>query len=114
MSKFSGPKFKISNYFDLDDDENAIANGLYNNGPILFSMACPSALQHYTGGVFSMDVDTCFDDKIGYHSPVIVGYSADYWIVKNSWGTNGGENGYLRLKRGINECDMTARAIALQ
>jgi KDEL-tailed cysteine endopeptidase len=109
----SGPKFKISNYFYLDD-ENAIANGLYNNGPIVFSIICPSALQHYTGGIFSMDTATCTADKIGYHSPVIVGYSSDYWIVKNSWGTNWGENGYLRLKRGINACDMTSEAIALK
>uniref|UniRef100_A0A914P9Y4 Uncharacterized protein n=1 Tax=Panagrolaimus davidi TaxID=227884 RepID=A0A914P9Y4_9BILA len=109
----SGPQFKISNYIYLTD-ENAIANALYNNGPILFLIVCPSALQHYTGGVFSMDEEICMADKIGYHSPVIVGYSSDYWIVKNSWGTYWGENGYLRLKRGINACDMTSEAFALQ
>ena len=33
------------------------------------------------------------------HAVLLVGYTADAWIIKNSWGTNSGDNGYVYVTR---------------
>ena len=52
------------------------------------------------------------------HAIVIVGYGEDtetnmkYWIVRNSWGTTWGENGYIRIERSESEDDVGICGIA--
>ena len=42
------------------------------------------------------------------HAVLAVGYDSSapepYWIVKNSWGTDWGDNGYFKIKMGVNMC----------
>lgn len=51
------------------------------------------------------------------HAVLLVGYGVDnqteekYWIVKNSWGENWGENGYFRIRRGTDECGIESLAV---
>lgn len=82
-------------------------------------------MMHYTSGVF--DVPDCKATMLGWHALAIVGYTPDYWIVKNSWvspllipslkiansnfqGEKWGEEGYIRFKRGKSLCDLDGGA----
>ena len=70
--------------------------------PVAVSVdATQPAFQHYKSGVF--DDATCgADPKKLNHAPTAVGYTADAIIVKNSWSSSWGEQGFIRMKRGIN------------
>ncbi len=55
----------------------------------------------FRGGIFE---DPHCSTKQLTHAVLVVGYSADaqgnaYWIVKNSWGTDWGQDGYAWIAR---------------
>jgi len=51
----------------------------------------------YSSGIFS-NCNTNLN-----HGVLLAGYTSSYWLVKNSWGGNWGESGYIRLAPG-NTC----------
>ena len=39
-----------------------------------------------------------------------VGYTPEYWIVKNSMGTDWGDKGYAYIERDVNACGLNTYA----
>ena len=52
--------------------------------------------QHYKRGLF--DDDNCYTGELD-HGVLLVGYNEEKLIVKNSWGSKWGEDGYINLAR---------------
>ena len=90
----------IKGYKKLAHSEDEMAVFVGKNGPLSIALDA-SSFQTYTGGILS----NC-DGKTLDHAVLIVGYAPGYWIVKNSWGANWGESGYIRIARGSNQCGL--------
>ena len=73
-----------------------------------------SLLENYkSGSIIKYNTSDC-QNKDPDHAVTIMGYNKDengnlYWIVRNSYGTNFGENGYFRILAGSNICNIEAK-----
>jgi len=95
-------KAQVTGYTDIQKTEDDLKDAVANNGPISVAIDATN-FQLYKSGIF-------VDDRCAKNSPdhavLAVGYSSDngqdFWIVKNSWGTSWGEQGYIRMRRNYN------------
>jgi len=89
------PDFHYSGYKAIKDEANLLL--AVAMGPVS-AYVDAEAWQTYSGGVFT---EKCTGDLD--HAVLVVGYGTqsgvDYWIIKNSWGSSWGEQGYIRLAR---------------
>jgi cathepsin L len=76
-------------------------------GPVCIAIdASHSSFQLYSSGIY--DESSCSSTSLD-HGVGCVGFGStggvSYWIVRNSWGTSWGENGYVRMvKDKSNQC----------
>jgi len=94
-------------------DEESLKNAVASVGPIAVAIQANQNLQLYRGGIF-------YDPNCGLtmnHAVLAVGYgrdasrNLDYWIVKNSWSSRWGEQGYFRMARNYgNMCSIATQA----
>jgi C1A family cysteine protease len=98
----------ISSYTDVQSstDETQLVSAIVGQPISVAIEADQQVFQMYSGGV--LDDDSCGTQLD--HGVLAVGYGTDsdsgkdYYIVKNSWGANWGENGYVRIVRMKNMC----------
>ncbi|EDQ90321.1 uncharacterized protein MONBRDRAFT_1982, partial [Monosiga brevicollis MX1] len=87
----------ISSYSDVPKNNEDQLAAAVAKGPVSVAIeADQSGFQLYKSGVFDGNCGTNLD-----HGVLVVGYTDDYWIVKNSWGTTWGVEGYINMKRGV-------------
>ncbi|XP_072258359.1 cathepsin S-like [Pyxicephalus adspersus] len=109
--------FNVSKYYALFD-EGIMASSLALDGPITVGIDASDDFSQYKDGIFTGDCS----DQVN-HAVIIVGYGTeydenegkdiDYWIIKNSWGENWGEKGYVKMQRNVNLCGITTMAASV-
>jgi len=90
----------VIKHTDVDQTENALEAAVAQQPVSVAIEADKEVFQHYTSGVLTNDACGSNLD----HGVLAVGYGIDggqkYWKVKNSWGTDFGEDGYIRIAKG--------------
>jgi len=97
--------YGVEEYGEVKGEE-AMKQEIYQRGPIACGVAVPQALDDYTGGIYCDDTG----DMEIVHDISVVGYGEEdgqkYWLVRNSWGTHWGEDGFFRVCRGTNNINI--------
>ena len=100
--------------FAASQDEEVIKSFLYSTGPLAIALNADT-LQFYNGGIIEADATECDPQGIN-HGVTMVGYGSengqDFWIVKNSWGSNWGEQGFFRMARGKGTCGVNTYVVS--
>ncbi|XP_010277012.1 PREDICTED: low-temperature-induced cysteine proteinase-like [Nelumbo nucifera] len=91
----------IDGYEDVAEEESALLCAVVNQPVSVGIDGSALDFQLYTGGIYDGDCSSNPDDID--HAVLIVGYASqgdeEYWIVKNSWGTSWGIEGYIYIRR---------------
>jgi len=95
----------FSGFERVEADESQIESALVEVGHPIAVAIHAQEMENYQEGIF--DDPRCEEGEIN-HTVLIVGFDktgpVPFWIVKNSWGPEWGDKGYIKMKMGVNSC----------
>lgn len=118
--------YYIGGYYGASNEESMMKE-LRARGPIIGNLEPSQDFSYYKNGIYSnfamrdeMPSATMRESAVEWekvdHSVLIVGWGEEdgekYWKILNSWGEHWGENGYFRIKRGVDEASIESMAEA--
>lgn len=97
--KSSSPAVSSTGWVRLPENSmQPLLDAVTTEGPVVVSVSA-DGWTSYQSGIF----DSCNRDATINHAVLLVGYGVEgntkYWLVRNSWGRDWGEQGYIRVLR---------------
>ncbi|KAI1241176.1 hypothetical protein IHE44_0009642, partial [Lamprotornis superbus] len=111
--------YRCASHYRVSSKETDIMEEIKNRGPVQAIMKVYEDFFLYKGGIYRHSQQA--GSKWKTHSVKLLGWGAlrdkngqkqKFWIAANSWGKSWGENGYFRILRGQNECDIEKLILA--
>lgn len=106
---------RVQSYTNVTSgDEEALKLALFKNGPVAVSIdASHRSFVFYSHGVYYEPACGNTTDALD-HAVLAVGYGTlsgePYWLIKNSWSTYWGNDGYILMSMKDNNCGVTTDA----
>jgi len=108
----------ITSYLNITTgDMHSLNDALAFEGPLSVSLNTPDSLYFYSHGLYYNSDCLSGEDDLD-HTVLAVGYitvdGERYTIIKNSWSTNWGEDGYVFISQKDNICGIATEAVLVQ
>lgn len=92
----------------------AMQTAIMTTGPLAVAFTVYSDFPTYKSGVYKHTSGS----ELGGHAVEMMGWGTlngeDYWIIKNSWNEQWGDNGYFMISRGNDECGIERDVTGIQ
>lgn len=107
--RFGQQPIQLRSSFNITQgDETELEVAVGSVGPVSIAFQVAGDFRLYKSGVYTSKECKNKASDVN-HAVLAVGYGTSpegtkYWTIKNSWGTAWGEQGYFKMKRGVNMC----------
>jgi cathepsin B len=108
---YSSDGRKSKSVYNVHGESTMMAE-VSTKGPFEIAMTVYEDFLTYKSGVYVHKTG----NALGGHAMKLIGYGTEnnlkYWLITNSWNPSWGDNGYIKIIRGINECGIEAQGVA--
>ena len=86
--------FKIKHFVNVPQKSSGALLNACTTQPVSVAIEADEIMDYKSGIFADTSCGTALD-----HGGLLVGYTDEYWKVKNSWSSDWGENGFIRFSR---------------
>lgn len=111
--EWQGSKHYAERAYKVSSNPKDIMADVYQNGPVSVTFKAYLDFAIYKTGVYKHVTGVI----LGKHVVKLIGWGTtadgeDYWLLANQWNINWGDQGYVKFKRGTNECGIEREVVA--
>nr|CDJ88828.1 Peptidase C1A domain containing protein [Haemonchus contortus] len=110
--RYNRDKVFVKGAYMLPQNEALIQSQIMRKGPVQAAFVVYEDFGAYKSGIY-VHVG---GREAGAHAVKVIGWGVEngtkYWTIANSWNTDWGENGYFRILRGVNHCEIESEMVA--